>query len=420
MRIGLLTTSFPRREADVPGAFVLGFARALSARGHQLTVLAPEPAEREFSAPPRFSGIAVHWVRYLVPRSLERTFYGAGVLDNLRRDPRAALGLAPFVVALTAQAAGRARGWDAVVSHWALPCALIAGWLGVPHLAVLHSADVFLLERLPQRRRLARHIARGADELLFSSRALRERFLALLRPLERAELGARCHVCAMGIEASAPPRRGESSGPSRRSELGPPSKRSELNAPSGRDAARRELGLNGFSVLSMGRLIELKGIEHAIDALVALPEVELIVAGEGPLRARLEQRARRARARVRFVGEIHGAAKHTWLSAADAFVLPSVVLPSGRSEGVPGCLLEAMDHGLPVVASDVGGVSDVVQAERNGLLVPPADAGALAAALTRLSDRKLRAALGREARKTAALYHWDVLAPRIEELLLGR
>jgi colanic acid/amylovoran biosynthesis glycosyltransferase len=393
MRIGLLTTSFPRRDADVPGAFVLGFARALCARGHQLQVLAPEPGEPAFAAPPRFPGIEVSWVRYLVPRSWERSFYGAGVLDNLRSDPRAALGLLPFVAALAVQAARRARGWDAVVSHWALPCALIAGQLGPRHLAVLHSADVFVLERLPLRRQLALRIARGADELLFSSRALRARFLALLPAVARADLGARCHVCAMGIEPSA--------------------------AAAPRAVLRRELGLTRFSLLSMGRLITLKGIDYAIDALAGQPEVELIVAGDGPARARLEQRAQRARARVRFVGEIHGATKHAWLGAVDAFVLPSRVLPSGRTEGVPGSLLEAMDHGLAVIASDVGGVSDVVENEKNGLLVAPADAAALAAAIGRLADRKLRVALAREARKTAAMYHWDELAPRIEGLLLG-
>jgi glycosyltransferase involved in cell wall biosynthesis len=76
-----------------------------------------------------------------------------------------------------------------------------------------------------------------------------------------------------------------------------------------------------------------------------------------------------------------------------------------------------MDHGLPVIASDVDGVSDVVRHEQNGLLVPPADAAALAAAIGQPAGRKLRAALGREAHKTAAMYHWSELAPQIEELL---
>src|SRR5687768_12606658 len=98
MRVGLLTTSFPRFEGGIAGQFVLGFARALAARGHELSVLAPEPHER--LTLPTWPGVRLRWLGYLRPRTLQRTFYGAGVPDNLRRDPRAWLGLLPFSAAL--------------------------------------------------------------------------------------------------------------------------------------------------------------------------------------------------------------------------------------------------------------------------------------------------------------------------------
>ena len=399
MRIGLLTTSFPRVEGDVPGHFVLGFARALAARGHTLEVLAPEPHEPRFTAPPAFPGIDVRWVRY-APRVLERTFYGDGVLDNLRTDKRALLGLAPFVLALAQATRRAAPEWDAVVSHWALPCALVAGELvrGRPQLAVLHSADVFVLERLPApalRRVLAARIATRADALLFSSRDLRRRFLALLDPLARAAAATRAHVCPMGIDPAPP-----SAAP--------------------RAALRARLGLTRPTVLSLGRLIALKGVQHAVDAVAQLPDTELVVAGYGPEQARLEAQARRTGARVRFVGPLHGAEKEAWLTAADAFVLPSIRLPDGRTEGMPNAVLEAMEHGLPVVASDVGGVCDVVRSGDNGLLVPPGEPVALRDALRTLEDRTLRARLARGARETAGLYHWSAIAPRLEELLCAR
>jgi len=125
MRIGVLTTSFPRTDDDISGSFVLGFARELAARGHTLEVLAPEPAERV--AAPQLPGVSTHWVPYLRPRSLQRTFYGAGVPDNLRRDARAWLGVVPFPLALLRACAARESRWDALISHWALPCALVAG-----------------------------------------------------------------------------------------------------------------------------------------------------------------------------------------------------------------------------------------------------------------------------------------------------
>jgi glycosyltransferase involved in cell wall biosynthesis len=398
VRVGLLTTSFPRRTGDVPGQFVLGFAQALAAAGHSLEVLAPEPAEA--LPPPRFPGIDLHWVRYLKPRALERTFYGAGVLDNLTHAPWTALGLAPFVLALCRAAYKHSAHWDAVVSHWALPCALVADALPARagrtprrHLAVLHSADVFLLERLPYAGEIARRIASSADQLLFVSRDLRARFLALLAPVARGELSSRAHVCAMGIDP-APAR-------------------------PARAALRQRLDLSGLCVLSMGRLITLKGVAHAIDALATQPEATLIIAGDGPLETELRARARPYGARVRFVGALSGSEKTAWLSAVDAFVLPSIVLANGRSEGMPSVLLEAMEHGLPVIASDVGGVRDVVRPDDNGFLLPAADPHAIARALSALQDEALRARLGTGARALAAQYHWPALAPQLSALLSG-
>jgi glycosyltransferase involved in cell wall biosynthesis len=398
VKLGLLTTSYPRSEHDVPGHFVRGFARALAARGHQLEVLAPEPAEGVLAATAHDVGVQLRWVRYLLPRELERTFYGAGVLDNVRREPLRALGLPTFVLALTRATHEAMPRWDAVISHWALPSALIAGELcgARVHLAVLHSADVFVLEQLPTallRRLVSGRIASRATALLFSSRDLRRRFLALLSPLSRVEHAARAHVCPMGIEPALPAREP-------------------------RAALRERLGMRGFTVLSLGRLISLKGVEHAIDAAVSV-DAELWVCGEGPVRPALERHAAARGARVRFMGSVFGAEKTDLFRAADAFVLPSVVLPSGRSEGMPQTVLEAMEHGLPVVASDVGGVSDVVRSDENGFLVAPGEPHAIASALRALHDPLTHARLSAAARETARLYHWSELAPHIEGLLRG-
>jgi glycosyltransferase involved in cell wall biosynthesis len=371
VKIGILSTSFPRREGDLAGSFVLGFARSLARRGHTIEVLCPSDAS---GVAPRFAGIDVHWVRYL-PRPLEHTFYGAGVLDNLRRAPWAALGLAPFVAALAREA--HSRSWDAVVSHWALPCALVAP-RGIPHLAICHSADVFALEKLP--RMLAAQVGRAADAMVFSSRDLRRRFLARLAPLESAAVAQRAHVCPMGIDPAPP--------------------------------MAHDQALAGPTALAMSRLVPIKGLEYAIEA-VRGTSWELLIAGEGPERARLERRARGAR--VRFLGHVAGQTKSSWLHAADAFVLPSIPLASGRTEGMPTAVLEAMDHGLPVVASDTGGLRDVLRDGENGVLVPPGNARAIGLALKRVRDQ--REPMSRSARETAAQYHWDVLAPRFEAFL---
>lgn len=392
-RIGLLTTSYPRHERDVAGIFVRGFARALAERGHRIEVLAPEPRDR--IAPLADDGIDVRWVPYARPRWMERTFYAAGVTDNIRRDPRAWPGLVTFPLMLERAARDRVAGWDAIVSHWALPCGLVAGRVRAdrPHLAVLHSADVHLMRRLPLRSRWASALGEGATQLLFSSAELRSELLGWVAPIPRAELASRSHVSAMGIDDLALP---------------------------ARRAARASMNATGFVVLALGRLVPIKGIEVALDAIAGDPSIELWIAGDGPERDTLERHARRAGARARFLGVVTGARKAEALAAADAFVLPSLRERSGRTEGLPTALLEAARAGLPIVASDVGGVAELFAHDRNALVVAPRDARALGDALAHLrDDRALRRRLGRAARTVGRRYLWSELAPRIEALLFG-
>jgi glycosyltransferase involved in cell wall biosynthesis len=393
LKLGLLTTSFPRSEHDPSGAFVLGFARALESRGHEIEVLAPEPSDPVPA--PRYGSVSVEWVPYLRPRVLERTFYGGGVPDNLARDPRAWLGLAPFSMQLARIARERSRGWDAIISHWALPSALAAtvARRDQPHLAVFHSADLHLLERLPLRRALARSIAAGATSMLFVSPLHRERFLSLLPPLVRSHAAGRAHVCPMGVPPPA-----------------------ALEEP--RRDLRRRLGFDRFTVLSLGRLVPIKGLPDAIRAISRVQKSTLVIAGDGPERSALERLAKRSDADVRFTGILGGEDKAAHLRAADAFVHPSRSAQSGREEGVPTALIEAMTFGLPVVASHTGGIPTLVTDQESGLLTPPSDPEALGRALARLAeDRNLRRRLGRRATKVGALYTWPELAPNLEALL---
>jgi glycosyltransferase involved in cell wall biosynthesis len=396
VRIGLLTTSFPRFDGDLAGHFVLGFARALAARGHHIDVLAPEPAER--LPVPHWPGIALHWVSYLRPRAAQRTFYGGGVPDNLAHGPLAWLGLAPYCAALARATLIQRPQWDAIVSHFGLPCALLAGELRCdkPHLAVFHSADVHLLARLPGRRTMAGRIAHGADQLVFVTEAHRQRFLRCLAPGTRAGVAARCRLQPMGIDLPS----GEVAS---------------------RDALRNELGLTRFTLLTLARLVPVKGLHEAISELHERVDLEWLIAGDGPERARLERLAARSAMRVRLLGPVHGARKLALLTAADAFVLPSRVLSSGRSEGLPTALLEAMASGLPTVASDVGGIGEVVRHQDTGLLFDPHDPGALARTLDQLRrDPFLAQGLSTRGRAEACRHDWKLIASRFEAVLDAR
>ena len=147
-------------------------------------------------------------------------------------------------------------------------------------------------------------------------------------------------------------------------------------------------------VLTVARLDAQKGITHLLDAAALLPEATFAIAGEGPERAALESKAASLgiAERVRWLG--HRDDVPSLLAAADLFVLPSL------NEGLPLATMEAMLASVPVVATDAGGTREIVRDGVTGLLVPPADARALADAVgALLRDRTLAsrlAAAGRE------------------------
>jgi glycosyltransferase involved in cell wall biosynthesis len=166
--------------------------------------------------------------------------------------------------------------------------------------------------------------------------------------------------------------------------------------PTADPALRAELtrGRPSYVVLTPARLHEQKGHAYLLAAAAQVPDATFVLAGDGPLRAELEGRARELGLAERCVFLGQRSDVPDLLAAADLFVLPSLF------EGLPLSVLEAMAARRPVVATAIGGTDEAVLHEQTGLLVPPRDADALASAIRRLrADPALAhrlAAAGRE------------------------
>jgi glycosyltransferase involved in cell wall biosynthesis len=163
-------------------------------------------------------------------------------------------------------------------------------------------------------------------------------------------------------------------------------------------------------LLAVGRLVQQKGLDVLLTALAGpgLERVELDIVGDGERRPDLERQAGQLglMARVRFPGWMDRDHLAGVYRRADVFVLPS------RDEGMPNVVLEAMASGLPVIASRIAGACDMVVDGETGLLLPPDDAGALAAAVARLAgDAPTRQSFGRAGReRVERLYSWGSAA----------
>jgi glycosyltransferase involved in cell wall biosynthesis len=179
--------------------------------------------------------------------------------------------------------------------------------------------------------------------------------------------------------------------------------------PAGADEARAlrtKLGLpEGTLAVYTGRLLRGKGLELLLAAFASvtaeLPELRLVLVGSGEGQSlSVEGELRRSAAesalagRVVFAGRVD--AVEDWLRASDLFVFPSLF------EGLGISLVEAASCGLPAIGSRTGGIVDVIEDGRSGLLVPAGDAAALVAALRQLArNPDTRAALGQHARRVA-------------------
>lgn len=160
-------------------------------------------------------------------------------------------------------------------------------------------------------------------------------------------------------------------------------------------ARREKLADVDPMLLFLGAIIEKKGVFDLLQAVAVLgkdyPRLRLVLAGSGPAQAQVIERARALgiASQVEMPGWVDAAGREAWLAQADVFVLPS------HYEGMPMSILEAMAAGLPVIASDVGGIPEMIDQDIEGLLIAPGDVPSLITALERLlRDVALRKKMG--------------------------
>lgn len=385
MKILVLTTSYPSREGDFSGGFVHSLVRALARRGHELRVLVP--GRQDVRGRRIIDGIEVCHFRYaLTGGGHWITTVGGGIPEALRRRRFSALRI-PILLGRFAQVAARESRWaDVVWANW-----LGAGLAGAaprlrpetrkPLVLTLRGDDAYLIHDRPLWQKAGRYVFQRCAAVT----AVSANMAPLVEPLLPPGVGP-VLVPTFGVDT----------------ELFCPAKEPRTaSTPRG---------------LFVGNLSRAKGVDTLLRALARCeapwhfafvgsgPDLEAMqkLAGELGLTDRLQWLGQRD------VGEIPGL-----LRDSDFLVLPS------RSEGRPNVLLEAMACGLPVIATRVGNVPEMVRDGATGLLTPVDDEATLAGAITRLCRQPdLRRTLGAAARQHILDAHlsWDRTAEEFETI----
>jgi glycosyltransferase involved in cell wall biosynthesis len=393
----MVATSYPRFPGDTIGTFMEPIARGLAARGHEVHLVIPwHPALVRCGTE---DGVRFHPFRYAPTRRLN-VFGYAGALRADVTLRLSAYAVAPLALALgwrKARRVARVVGATVVHGHWVIPGGAIAAAAcpRLPLVVSLHGSDVFVAERNPVARRVARGVFRRAGWVTACSDDLRTRALALGARSDRSE------TVPYGVDADRfAPR------------------------PAARARRRAELGLREDDPLlfAAGRFVRKKGFEYLVDAVARLapawPALRLVIGGAGDLDDELRARvaSRGVSDRIVFPGVLGHDDVAEFLAAADVAVVPSVRDDAGNVDGLPNVVMEALSSGTPLVATTAGGIGAVAHDGRNAALVSERDVTGLASALEGLlRSPETRRRLGEQAREDMLREHsWSRVAEAFE------
>jgi glycosyltransferase involved in cell wall biosynthesis len=386
-KILVLTTSYPSDDQDPSGIFIANLLRAIQERGYAIKVVAP--SNGGFYGRRCLDGIETVRFGYFRPRSLEKLTRGSGgIPENMNASFLARLQLFPMMVVFLCVALREVRDTDVIYANW-LGAGIIGGFVNLlarrPLVVSFRGDDGYLARDRFLWRVLTKWVTRRATVVAPVSGELTEILLGLGLPREK------CHLPQFGVDT----------------EMFHPT---PDNRPS-EDEVR---------LLFVGSLIPRKGLHDLLEALgEPLPiQVRLIVVGDGALANRLMDLCESLglKERTEWMGSVPPVEVARLMRTADLLCLPSYM------EGRPNVVNEAMASALPVIATRIGGIPDMVEEGRTAFLHDPGNVEELRDHIrTLVSDAELRHRMGKAGYDflTKSGVSWDSTAEEFD-LLFSR
>ena len=376
MKVCLMTSTYPLSEQDTNVPWLAEMVRGLVRQGVEVHVFAPSYEGQPSHA---VDGVAVYRFRYFCKRWEDLTHYQGA--PNKLRNPLY-LFVAFFYILLGlfhAVRFCRKNHFDVIVAHWPFPHGIwghaASRLTRTPLVLNFHGAELLLCKKYFFVKYFLRHAIKHAQGLISNS-SFTAKEVGRFTDKPVAVVPSGCTVRAR---------------------------------PAAKDPDKPVK-----EILFVGRLIARKGVEYLLRALPLIDKeipAHLHVIGSGDKDAELKALASRLGlgGKVTFHGKVPRAALEHHYASADVFVLPAIVDDRGDTEGLGTVLVEALSFKTPVVASNVGGIPDVIKDRETGLLVPEKDLPALAEAVVRvLRDPGLAGALAEHGlRHVNDYFDWD-------------
>jgi glycosyltransferase involved in cell wall biosynthesis len=393
----ILFSNFPRNSSD-SSDWIADFVDKLSDQKIKLYVLAPHFAEA--SGQEVRKGVQIFRFKYFYPLKYQKLAYGAGIADNINRSILAKLQIPLFIIAelFFSLKIIRKEKINIVNSHWLIPQGIVGAickrLFNIKHVASVHGSDINLIAKSKILRIVFKFIAQNTDRIIANSSFTKQKILDI-----NSELDAKTQVIPMGVD---------------------------INKLNDIQTKKSHMTINAdYLVLTVGRLIALKGVDYLIRAMnhviARYPTAKLVICGDGSEKSSLMELVSDLNLtdHVVFTGHIPHDAVAQCYHSADVFVLPSIRI-DGFEEGLGVVLLEAMACGIPVIGSNTGGISSIIDDGCNGFLVAEKSPKDLAEKIIiLLSDENIREKFKANGLETVrAKYSWDVIIDQYVEAFL--
>lgn len=381
-KILITASTFPRWEQDTEPRFILDYCIGLS-KYYDVTVLVPAAigaANQEI-----LEGIPVIRYHYFPVHAWETLCYPGAIVPRIK-EKKSRVFLVPFLL-LAGYLSLRKyeKDFDYIHAHWLIPQGILAAFCKKPFLVTGHGGDVGELNQSAFYL-LKKHCLKKAAAVTVVSKHLQD-ILYQTYDCKNAE------IIPMGCNTSY---------------FTPANKKENYFSQGDKKV-----------ILFVGRLAEKKGTAYLIQAMQHVDAL-LVIAGSGPLETECKELVDKLHLedKVRFLGPMPHTELRTVYASADIFSAPSVTAKNGDVEGFGLVILEAMSSGLPVVASNSGGITDIIRDGENGLLAEERNFKQIADCINRLiKSEVLYKKLSQASLETASRFDYSVIAKKYYDIM---
>lgn len=384
MKVLMVATAYPRYQGDVITPWLVELIQRLQNKGIHVSVFTSSYKGLRNQI---LNGVKIYRFRYFL-KQYERLTHEETAVDRIKRGPLNVM-LAVFYIlfgTLNIIRLVKKERFDIIHIHWPFPhilfgvCSKTAGQVRL--FTTFYGVEIrWLKQKFPFLSRPFSYFINKADTITAIS----------THTAQELDTITRKKVAIVPFSAAIGPRRGTTS--------------------------------DAKEVIFVGRLVERKGVRFLIEAFAhvkdAIPH-RLVIIGDGPERTDLEQRTHNLNLedRIIFTGRISDEELYRHYNQCSFIVLPAVYDAKGDIEGLGVVLIEAMSYSKPAIASNAGGITDIMTDGENGFLVPPRDVHALAKAIERLAtDNEMRERMGVRAKQVVdGKFSWNRITSQLISL----